>query len=170
MSTKHEVARFVKISTAQWKEDTQHIIDGDKVRYDAYCNTPLPRRATNGSAGYDFIAPINFTVLPGEVVKIPTCVCCEILDGWYLQIVPRSSVGIKRHCMLANSVAVVDADYYHADNEGHIWLAFHNYGDEPWVVSAGERIAQGVFTVYGVTTDDNPVSGNRTGGIGSTGK
>ena len=86
----------------------------------------------------------------------------------FLAIYIRSSIGIKKHLMLNNSVAVIDSDFFNnKDNEGHIIIALYNYGDEPVTLEPFERVAQGVFQKYLIVDDDNATQ-ERIGGIGST--
>ena len=129
----------------------------------------LPSRATSGSAGYDIYSPSDVVINPHSTVTIPLGVKVRVDNGWYLQIVPRSSVGIKYHLMLANSTGIIDEDYYdNPDNEGMMFLALHNYGEKPIYIENGDRVAQGIFVQYGITYSDE-VDTERTGGIGSTG-
>jgi dUTP pyrophosphatase len=78
----------------------------------------------------------------------------------------RSSVGFKHNVRLSNATGVIDADYYHADNEGHIWIGLYNDGDSDFVINCGDRIAQGIFMKYLTIGDE--VEEKRIGGIGST--
>ena len=70
----------------------------------------LPRRATTGSAGYDFHIPAALTLAPGETVKIPTGIRAKMDDGWVLQIFPRSGLGFKYRVQLNNTVGIIDSD------------------------------------------------------------
>ena len=65
---------------------------------------PLPRRATVGAAGYDFVCPVNCTLQPGETTLIPTGMRAEIAPGWVLLLFPRSSLGFKHRMMLCLSL------------------------------------------------------------------
>lgn len=132
-----------------------------------YVDLDLPVRATAGSAGHDFRSPISFTLNPGESIKIPTGVRARIDKGWWLSCLPRSSLGFQYHVELANTVGVVDSDYYYSDNEGHIFLKITNRGDQTVTIGAGDRFAQGIFLPYGITYDDD-VKSVRNGGMGST--
>lgn len=129
----------------------------------------LPRRGTAGSAGYDFYSPVDFTLAPGEVIKIPTGVRAKIDEGWVLIICPRSGQGFKYRLQLYNTVGVIDSDYFGADNEGHIFIKLTNVNREGKVlnVKKGEAFAQGIFLPFGVTEDDDALD-KRTGGFGST--
>ena len=126
----------------------------------------LPTRATALSAGYDFYSPIEDVVPAGGILKVPTGIRAIMEPGWVLLMYVRSSVGIKKNLVLANGTGVIDADYWMADNEGHIWVVLHNYGTEDRYIAVDERIAQGVFIQHGNCGDS--VENLRVGGIGST--
>lgn len=133
-----------------------------------YFDTPLPRRATAGSAGYDFFAPFAFTLAPGETIKIPTGVRVMIDNGWWLGCLPRSGLGFKYRVQLDNTMGVIDSDYYYADNGGQIFIKMTNHSpDKTLEINAGDAIAQGIFLPYGITYGDNAKE-KRTGGMGST--
>ncbi len=158
------IARFMHVSPRRFLEDWEDAFPGA---------TPpgppaLPRRATAGSAGYDFFSPMDFHLAPGETLRIPTGVRARIAEGWVLMVFPRSGLGFKYRLQLNNTVGIVDADYFGARNEGHIFVKLTNAGDRPLSVAAGEAFAQGVFLPFGLTTDDD-ASGERIGGFGSTG-
>ena len=91
----------------------------------------------------------------------------RIDGGWVLMLFPRSGLGFKYRLRLDNTVGVVDADYFGAKNEGHIFVKLTNCGEKPLSVAAGEAFCQGVFLPYGLTEDDD-AEGVRTGGFGST--
>ena len=102
---------------------------------------------------------------------IPTGLKAYMQPDEYLAIHIRSSLAVKQRLVLANSQGIIDADYYNnADNEGHILIALLNGGSQDVAVSAGMRIAQGIFCKY-LLTDRDELTGKeeRTGGIGSTG-
>lgn len=156
----NRIAKFEKVSKTEFlKSGTEQ----------AYESVILPRRATAGSAGYDFFAPTQFTLSAGETIKIATGIRVKIANGWALLIYPRSSLGFKFRLRLDNTVGVIDSDYYNADNEGHIFIKLTNCGNEPLVVKQGKAFAQGLFTPFGITEDDD-CDAARTGGIGSTDK
>lgn len=69
----------------------------------------LPTRKTKKSAGYDFHAPFDFTLKAGESIKIPTGIKVQVDDGWFLGIVPRSSLGFKYRLQLDNVIGIIDA-------------------------------------------------------------
>lgn len=125
----------------------------------------LPQRSTEKSAGYDFYAPVGFSITKGQQMLIPTGIRAKISDGWMLMCVPRSGLGFKYGMKLRNTVGIIDSDYYNSDNEGHIMLKISV--DEPLEVEQGDRFAQGIFIPFGITEDD-AATGKRNGGFGST--
>ncbi len=131
----------------------------------------LPKRATTGSAGYDFFSPIDFKLGPGETIKIPTGIRASIREDYVLMCFPRSGLGFKFRLQLNNTVGIIDSDYYYSDNEGHIFLKLTNDTTEfkTVEVKAGEGFAQGIFVPFGITEDDD-ADGVRNGGFGSTTK
>lgn len=157
------VGRFMAVSEGRFRADWADAFPGEAVPP----LPALPRRATAGSAGYDFFAPRAFELAPGETVKIPTGVRARIAEGWVLMLFPRSGLGFKYRLQLNNTVGIVDADYFGARNEGHIFVKLTNCGDRPLSVAAGEAFAQGVFLPFGITEDD-AAAGERVGGFGST--
>ena len=132
----------------------------------------LPVRGTASSAGYDLSAAEDTVIPPGEMVMVPTGLKAYMEPDEVLYIHIRSSLAVKRNLVLMNSVGVVDADYYNnPDNEGHIFIAFWNRGKEPVALTAGERLAQGVFMKYLTVDGDEAGAGrDRQGGFGSTGR
>ena len=135
-------------------------------------NINLPVRKTAKSAGYDIEAAED-TVIPKfnlgvKPVLIPTGLKAYMEDDEVLYLYNRSSNPKKKGLILANSVGVIDSDYYgNPDNDGHIMFAFYNVGEEDILIKKGEAIGQGVFSKYLVTDNDN-ASGERMGGFGST--
>ena len=157
------VARFMRVSPERFRADWADAFPGAEVP-----DPPaLPRRATAGSAGYDFFAPAAFHLDPGDSIRIPTGVRARIAPGWVLMLFPRSGLGFKYRLQLNNTVGVVESDYFGARNEGHIFIKLTNAGDRPLSVEAGEAFAQGIFLPYGLTEDD-AADGERVGGFGST--
>lgn len=160
------IAKFEKVSLSQFKEgcereDAETIYEGIK----------LPKRATAGSAGYDFYAPFDIELKPGETAKIPTGIRVLIENGWVLKLYPRSGLGFKYRLQLNNTVGIIDSDYSSSDNEGHIFIKVTNDSNEGKTLSipAGTGFAQGIFVEYGITVDDD-AAGVRNGGFGSTTK
>ena len=130
----------------------------------------LPKRSTQHSAGYDFVAAETITIDPGAIKLVPTNVKAYMQEGEVLYLYDRSSNPIKQGLVLMNSVGVIDSDYYNnPSNEGLMYGQFSNITKEPITVTAGTRIMQGVFSKY-LTVDNDVAGGERTGGFGSTGK
>ena len=169
------IAKFERVSSEIFISAAQAKFGLDDFKaLEAYNSIPLPKRATKGSAGYDFIAPFDFCLEPGETAKIPTGIRARMDEGWVLMIFPRSGLGFKYRLMLNNTVGVIDSDYYYSDNEGHIIIKVTNcsgIGTDPGKaieIKAGQGFAQGVFIPFGITADDD-ASALRNGGMGSTG-
>ena len=136
-----------------------------------YDQVRLPRRATAGSAGYDFFTPAGIALNPGETIKIPTGIRAWMEPGWVLKCYPRSGLGFKYRLQLDNTVGIIDSDYFYSDNEGHMFIKVTNDGHEgkTLTLEAGDGFAQGIFVEYGITVDDEATE-VRNGGFGSTTK
>ena len=132
----------------------------------------LPIRKTKYSAGYDIEAAED-TVIPSfKKVMNPTLVKTGLKaymqDDEMLLLYNRSSNPKKKGLIMANSVGVIDKDYYgNPDNDGHFMFAFYNIKEEDIVIKKGEAIGQAIFQKYFVT-DDDVAEGERKGGFGST--
>ena len=159
-----EVARFEKVSKNQFAQDLKSLLN---IEDDFYDEIVLPKRATTGSAGYDFTSPIDITLKPGEMIKVPSGIRCYIEEGYVLNIYPRSSLGFKYQICLANTVGIIDADYYNALNEGHIIVALVNRGGKEVTIKKGDRFVQGIFYKF-YTAEEEEVTKVRTGGFGSS--
>lgn len=159
----YKIAQFMKVSREQFAADWDFDIPNP------YDEITLPRRGTAGSAGYDFFSPLDFTLEPGQVIKIPTGIRAKMDEGWVLTLYPRSGQGFKYRLQLYNTVGVIDSDYFGAKNEGHIHIKLVNANNEGKVLSVkkGEAFAQGIFLPFGITVDDE-ADAVRTGGFGST--
>ncbi|MGI6079702.1 MAG: deoxyuridine 5'-triphosphate nucleotidohydrolase [Candidatus Avilachnospira sp.] len=162
------IARFFKVSENRFKEDMKDF-EAERDSSEIYRELILPKRATKGSAGYDFFSPVDIELAPGESIKIPTGVRAKMAEGWVLMIFPRSSLGFKYKLQLNNTVGIVDSDYFYSDNEGHIFIKIINDNNEGKKVKIGKNtaFAQGIFLPFGVTEDDE-ADGERNGGFGST--
>ena len=160
------IAKFEKVSLKQFMEGCERP-DAESV----YNTIKLPKRATAGSAGYDFYAPYDVKLAPGETAKIPTGIRALIEPGWVLKLYPRSGLGFKYRLQLNNTVGIIDSDYSQSDNEGHIFIKITNDSNEGKTleIPAGTGFAQGIFVEYGITVDDD-ADGVRNGGFGSTTK
>ena len=125
-----------------------------------YKDAKLPTRKTARSAGYDMYCYKNTEIPPAYSLKdgqvrislMPTLVSlgvkAKLESDRFLLMIPRSSL-CKRNLTLGNTVGVIDADYFgNKTNDGEIFAAVINFGDEPVVLKAGERIVQGIISSY----------------------
>ena len=158
---------FEQISEKQWENDFYNILEMHQVDYKKH---QLPKRGSKNSAGYDFFSPVNEIIPAHGTVKIPTGIKVYMQPDEVLMIYPRSSIGFKTNIRLSNTTGVIDSDYYNnSDNEGHMWIKFYNPTDEDYHIFIGDKIAQGIFTKF-LVTDNDDTNEERTGGLGSTGK
>ena len=156
------IAKFTHVSEAQYAEAM-----AEREGYLPLEEIPLPKRATAGSAGYDFVSPLEVTVPAGGSALIPTGVRAEMEPGWVLMLFPRSSLGFRHALRLSNTVGVIDSDYAFAKNEGHIMVKLRNQLSAPVAIARGDRFCQGVFLPFGTAEEDGDFA-VRTGGFGST--
>lgn len=166
-----KIAQFYKVSMEQFVEDWIDTFpdDDECCVEDIYNHIKLPKRATSGSAGYDFYSPVEIVLNPAETLLIPTGICVKIEEGWVLKCYPRSGLGFKYRLQLDNTVGIIDSDYYYSDNGGHILVKITNDTQEEKVIEIeeGTGFIQGIFVEYGITFDDD-ADGTRNGGFGST--
>lgn len=164
--------KFELISKKEYEKTVEEEFNAKNgvLSFQDYKELKVPRRATKGSAGYDFISPISFKLKAGQTIKVPTCIKCSLNEGNVLMLFPRSSYGFKYRMQLDNTVGVVDADYYNNEsNEGHIFIKITNDSKDEKVltVNKGDAFAQGIIMPF-IVTDDDEATAVRTGGIGST--
>lgn len=182
----YKVGRFERVSFEQFKNDYLKLlgiqyedmtIEEENILLHAYESIRLPIRATSGSAGYDFVSPIDFVLCPGESITIPTGIRVKMDEGWFLGMFPKSGLGFKYRMQLDNTVGIIDGDYYFSDNQGHIMVKITNdsksndfidCNDKTVSVNRGKSFVQGIFLPFGITHDDH-TDGIRNGGFGSTG-
>ena len=157
------IAKFEKVSQEEFLASCDSL--------EVYNDIKLPKRATVGSAGYDFYAPFDITLAPGETIKIPTGIRVKMEVNYVLKLYPRSGLGFKYRLQLNNTVGIIDSDYYYSDNEGHIFAKITNDSNEGKTVTInkGEGFMQGIFIEYGIIIDDDTTE-IRNGGFGSTTK
>lgn len=134
----------------------------------------LPKRKTKYSAGYDIEAAED-TIIPSfkkgmKPTLIKTGVKAYMEKNEYVMLANRSSNPGKKGLILANSVGIIDKDYYgNEENDGHIMFAFYNVKDEEIEIKKGDCIGQAIFMPF-LVVDDDTAEGIRTGGFGSTSK
>ena len=137
-------------------------------------NINLPVRKTKSSAGYDIEAAEDCVIPAFKLGQKPTLVKTGIKaympDDEFLMICNRSSNPGKKGLVLANSVGIIDSDYYgNQDNDGVIMYAFYNFFDKDLEIKKGEVIGQAIFRKF-YKVDDDYAETERTGGFGSTNK
>lgn len=166
-----KIAKFLKVSFEEFKKGFSDCFEDQENILNIYENINLPKRATVGSAGYDFYLPCDLKLQPGETVKIPTGIRVRIDEGWVLKLYPRSGLGFKFRLQLNNTVGIIDSDYFNSDNEGHIFAKITNDSNEEKTLELkqGDAFMQGIFVEFGIVEDDD-AEGVRNGGFGSTSK
>ena len=171
--------RFEKVSIATYaKAEYINIDEMSKEAFDEVMEDitsllsklDLPTRATQFSAGYDFVSPLTYRIEPNEIIKIPTGIKVKLDYNKFLDVRIRSSMGFENKFRLINQAGVIDVDYYNnPDNEGHIFIGLQNISGSVLFIEQGEKIAQGIISEYFITIDD-AAEDIRDGGVGSTGK
>lgn len=161
--------KFEKVSFEQYYEAVKETGMTEEAIRTQYEEIKVPSRGTQYSAGYDFFSPIDFTLAPGETIKIATGIRVKLDEDKFLALVPRSGLGFKYRLQLNNTIGIIDADYCNSDNEGHIFAKITNDSneDKTLIVEKGQGFMQGIILNYFLTEDDN-ATGVRNGGFGST--
>lgn len=171
------VGNFEKVSFEQFKEginrfktdlyyrELKNLSEEEFRRY--YDELQLPDRSTIGSAGYDFHFPFReYRLAPGETIIFPTGIKVNITGNYFLGIFPKSGLSFDYKVRLDDTVAIIDADYTDAPNEGHIYLKLTNENRlKSCLLKQNMKIVQGIFIPFALTDDDN-VTTKRTGGMG----
>ena len=148
--------KFEKISFEQFKKD----ICDDKEMYEEY---KLPKRMSKNAAAYDFFAIYDYSLMPGEIKKVPTGIKAIFEGDEALILADRSSMGFKHNVRMCNQIGIIDADYYNnPSNEGHMWIRIQNEGDVPYIVKKGDGIVQGMFIKYLTVDGEEEISDVRT--------
>ena len=135
-------------------------------------NINLPKRKTKYSAGYD-VESAEDIIIPSfkkgmKPTLIKTGLKAYMPNNEFLMLANRSSNPGKKGLILANSIGIVDKDYYgNLDNDGHIMFAFFNIKEEDIQIKKGDVIGQAIFMPY-LLVDNDYSDGARVGGFGST--
>lgn len=158
----------------------------------------LPLRGSKTSAGYDFYATEDFSVPPQGKSEFTTDIKTYMHPGEMLMLVVRSSTGTKSDLMLANTLGIIDSDFYNnPDNEGNIKIILRNLRPDMRIlgfkellvggeavmipqiedlrnsntvhIKAGDRVVQGIFIPV-LESDNCNSDADRQGGLGSSGK
>jgi dUTP pyrophosphatase len=133
-------------------------------------SAPLPQYMTPGASGMDLFASLEkaITLVPGERKLISTGVSVAIPEGFEGQVRPRSGLAIQKGIGVVNGPGTIDADY-----RGEIGVLLINFGEEPFMVQDGDRVAQlvisRVFRAVWEEVDDLPSTQRQGGGFGHTG-
>lgn len=170
----NRIAEFYKVSFNQFKKDFESIypntsLSEEKIK-EIYEGIKLPSRATTASAGYDFYLPFEINLEVGDEIMIPTGIRAQFREDYALFIMPKSGLGTKSRLIMYNTAALIDADYFYSDNEGHIMIKLLydlRNNNKTLSLPAGKSFVQGVFLPFGITQSDN-ATGRRNGGFGST--
>jgi dUTP pyrophosphatase len=131
----------------------------------------LPQRGTKHSAGYDIRVIEDTLIKAGEIVLAPTGLKAFMQNDEVLKVYPRSSLPKNYHLTIPNNVGIIDSDYYeNPDNDGAIFVSLYNFSELDVLIKKGERIAQGIFQKFLISSHEEEVVNMRNGGFGCTGK
>ena len=135
----------------------------------------LPVRKTLKAAGYDVEAAEDVTIPPFEngvkPVLVHTGLKAYCMDDEWFMLANRSSGPMKKNLVLANSIGIINSDYYgNPSNDGEFMYAYYNMGTEPLEIKKGDVIGQVVFQKYLTVDNDITEEQERQGGFGSTDK
>ena len=140
----------------------------DKFKKYENAETFFPKRATKYSAGYDFYSPIDITIKPNTMEMIWTNIKAEFNQDEVFILCVTSGMG-KYGIMLANTIGVIDSDYFsNVNNDGNIGFRLYNFSNNDYVIKAGDKIGQGIFTKFLTVDNEVEIKNVRQGGFGST--
>lgn len=128
----------------------------------------MPNRATKFSAGYDFYSPIDVVIKPKTMQMIWTDIKSQFGNDEVLLLCVTSGMG-KNGIMLANTLGVIDSDYYsNSGNDGNLGFRLYNFSENDYAIKAGDKIGQGIFMKYLTIDNEQEIKNERVGGFGST--
>jgi dUTP pyrophosphatase len=141
----------------------------------------IPKKATEGSAGYDLCACIpDFTsgmmIHPHNSLIVPTGLNVNIPEGYEIQIRPRSGLAAKHGVTVLNTPGTIDCDYSGDGEDFELKVILFNHNKIPFTINDGDRIAQMVVAklaaheLVEVSEFGQTANKTRKGGLGSTGK
>lgn len=143
------------------------IVNEKNIQY-GISDVKLPQRATKHSAGYDMYSPIDMVIEPHTMQMIWTNVKSQFGEDEVLLLCVTSGMG-KHGIMLANTLGVIDSDYYgNIGNDGNLGFRLYNFSNEPYIIKAGDKIGQGIFMKYLTIDNEKEITNERVGGFGST--
>ena len=127
------------------------------------CLPPFPKKHFSGDAAYDFFAPREIRLRPGERATIDTAVACRFPKGTWCLLKERSSLAHRYGIHLLGGV--VDGNY-----RGRLKAILHNAGQAEVIIPRHAAFCQGVLlpsTSHSVTPGEVVVEGDRgdTGGV-----
>ena len=131
---------------------------------------PLPKYMSTGSSGMDLCAAVekDKVLQRGEISLMPTGLFIEVPPGYEAQVRPRSGLALKNGIMVVNSPGTIDSDY-----RGEVCVILGNFGQEPFTVKRGMRIAQMVIQKVEqaeiVIVEELEETARSSGGFGHTG-
>ncbi|HLY06869.1 MAG TPA: dUTP diphosphatase [Rhizomicrobium sp.] len=131
---------------------------------------PLPSYATAGAAGLDLLAAVDTDVelAPGARIAVPCGIALSLPENCEAQVRPRSGLALHHGVTVLNAPGTVDSDY-----RGEVKAIVINFGERPFRISRGTKIAQIVFASCSraefVEVTELPCSARGAGGFGSTG-
>ena len=128
----------------------------------------MPVRATKHSAGYDFYSPVDVVIKPNDMQMIWTDIKSQFNQDEVLLLCVTSGMG-KNGIMLANTLGVIDSDYYNnSGNDGNLGFRLYNFSKQDYIIKAGDKIGQGIFMKFLTVDDEQEIVNERVGGFGST--
>jgi dUTP pyrophosphatase len=145
-------------------------VDVKVIRLPHGADLPLPQYQSAQAAGLDLLAAVtsDLIIAPGQRAMVPTGIAIALPPGSEAQVRPRSGLAARHGVTVLNTPGTVDADY-----RGEIQVILINFGDAPYVVQRGARIAQLVIApvLHATLSEDQELAGSKrgTGGFGSTG-
>jgi dUTP pyrophosphatase len=146
------------------------IVEVKVIRLPHGADLPLPQYQSTQAAGLDLLAAVSADVIipPGQRALVPTGIAIALPPGTEAQVRPRSGLAARHGVTVLNTPGTVDADY-----RGEIQVILINFGDAPYVVQRGARIAQLVIApvLHASLSEGNELAGSKrgSGGFGSTG-